>query len=65
MSRTGKTYPEEFEREAVAMAEKSGNRSQVTRVLGVDLSSLRLKIINAILHKGGQKDLLVLPVCSR
>jgi transposase-like protein len=53
MSRTRKTYPEEFKREAVAMAEKSGNRSQVARVLGIDLSSLRLRIINAILHKGG------------
>lgn len=65
MSRTRKTYPEESKREAVPMAQKSGNRSQVAREQGVDLSSLRLKIIYAILHKGGQKDLLVLPVCSR
>jgi transposase len=49
MSRTRKTYPEEFKREAVAMVEQSGNRSQVARELGIDLSLLKLwqKKINA------------------
>lgn len=49
MSRTRKTYPEEFKREAVAMVERVGNRSQVARELGLDLSLLTLwqKKINA------------------
>jgi transposase-like protein len=49
MSRTRKTYPEEFKREAVAMVERIGNRSQVARELGIDLSLLKLwqKKINA------------------
>ncbi len=49
MFRTRKTYPEEFKREAVAMVEKVGNRSQVARELGIDLSLLKLwqKKINA------------------
>jgi transposase len=41
MSRTRKTYTDEFKREAVALVEKVGNRAQVSRDLGVDLSLLK------------------------
>jgi len=38
--RTRKTYPEEFKREAVRLAEERGNISQVARDLGIDQSML-------------------------
>jgi transposase len=41
MSTTRKSYTEEFKREAVALVEKSGNRSQVARDLGIHMSLLR------------------------
>jgi transposase len=41
MSRVRKTYTEEFQREAVAMVEKSGNKRRVARDLGVDYSVLK------------------------
>ena len=41
MSTTRKSYTEEFKREAVALVEKNGNRSQVARDLGIHMSLLR------------------------
>jgi transposase len=41
MSTTRKSYTEEFKREAVALVEKTGNRSQVARDLGIHMSLLR------------------------
>ena len=41
MSTTRKSYTEEFKREAVALVEKIGNRSQVARDLGIHMSLLR------------------------
>ena len=41
MSMTRKSYTEEFKREAVALVEKIGNRSQVARDLGIHMSLLR------------------------
>ncbi len=41
MSTTRKSYTEEFKREAVALAEKSGNKSQVARDLGIHISLLQ------------------------
>lgn len=41
MSRSRKTYTEEFKREAVSLLEKSGNKSQVARDLGIHMSLLR------------------------
>ncbi len=35
MSKTRKTYTEEFKREAVSLMEKSGNKSQLARDLEV------------------------------
>jgi transposase len=40
MSRTRKTYTEEFKREAVALAEKMGNKSQAARDLGIHVNLL-------------------------
>jgi transposase len=41
MSTTRKSYTEEFKREAVALVERTGNRSQVARELGIHMSLLR------------------------
>jgi len=41
MPTTRKSYTEEFKREAVALVEKSGNRSQVARDLGIHMSLLK------------------------
>ena len=41
MSTTRKSYTEEFKREAVALVEKSSNRSQVARDLGIHMSLLK------------------------
>jgi transposase len=41
MSTTRKSYTEEFKREAIALVEKNGNRSQVARDLGIHMSLLR------------------------
>ncbi len=41
MSTTRRSYTEEFKREAIALVEKTGNRSQVARDLGVHMSLLR------------------------
>ncbi len=41
MSKTRKSYTEEFKREAVALVEKSGNRSQVARDLGIHMGLLK------------------------
>lgn len=41
MSTIRKSYTEEFKREAVALVEKTGNRSQVARDLGIHMSLLR------------------------
>ncbi len=41
MSTPRKSYTEEFKREAVALVEKTGNRSQVARDLGIHLSLLK------------------------
>jgi len=41
MSTTRKSYTEEFKREAIALVEKTGNRSQVARNLGVHMSLLK------------------------
>ncbi len=41
MSTTRKSYTEEFKREAVALVEKGGNRSQIARDLGIHVSLLR------------------------
>ena len=41
MFTTRKSYTEEFKREAVALVEKNGNRSQIARDLGIHMSLLR------------------------
>jgi len=41
MSTTRKSCAEEFKREAAALVEKSGNRSQVARELGTHMGLLR------------------------
>ena len=41
MSTTRKSYTEAFKREAVALVEKSGNRSQVASDLGIHMSLLK------------------------
>ena len=41
MSTTRKSYTEEFKREAVALVEKTGNRSQAARDLGIHMSLLK------------------------
>jgi transposase len=41
MSTPRKSYTEEFKREAVALVEKTGNRSQVARDLGIHFSLLK------------------------
>lgn len=41
MSTTRKSYTEEFKREAVALVQKTGNRAQVARELGIHASLLQ------------------------
>ncbi len=41
MSKTRRTFTEEFKKEALALVEKTGNRAQVARDLGVDISLLK------------------------
>lgn len=41
MSTTRKTYTEEFKREAVSLLEKSANKAQVARDLGIHISLLK------------------------
>jgi transposase len=41
MSTTRRSYTEEFKREAVALVEKTGNRSQVARELGIHMGLLK------------------------
>jgi transposase len=41
MSKIRKTYTEEFKREALSLLEKSGNKSQMARDLGVHMSLLK------------------------
>ena len=57
MSNTGKTYSEEFRRDAVALLQSSGRPvSQVARELGVNVNSLRTWR-NRILGQSGAESL--------